>query len=43
MRGEYNGLKALILKDNDCAYFVHWFAHQLQLAVVAVAKKNIHM
>ncbi|XP_026410496.1 zinc finger MYM-type protein 1-like [Papaver somniferum] len=43
MKGEYNGLKALILKDNDCAYYVHYFAHQLQLAVVAVAKKHTYV
>ncbi|XP_042412170.1 zinc finger MYM-type protein 1-like [Zingiber officinale] len=40
MRGEYNGLKALILKDNSSARYVHCFAHQLQLVVVAVAKSN---
>ncbi|XP_026440682.1 zinc finger MYM-type protein 1-like [Papaver somniferum] len=43
MRGEYNGLKALILKDNYCAYFVHCFDHQLQLAVVVVAKKHTYV
>ncbi|XP_042380002.1 zinc finger MYM-type protein 1-like [Zingiber officinale] len=40
MRGEYNGLKALILKENSSARYVHCFAHQLQLVVVAVAKSN---
>ncbi|XP_042465839.1 zinc finger MYM-type protein 1-like [Zingiber officinale] len=40
MRGEYNGLKALILKENSYARYVHCFAHQLQLVVVAVAKSN---
>lgn len=40
MRGEFSGLKALILKENDSAYYVHCFAHQLQLVVVAVAKKH---
>ncbi|GJZ29862.1 zinc finger MYM-type protein 1-like protein [Tanacetum coccineum] len=40
MRGEFNGLKALILKENDSAYYVHCFAHQLQLVVVAVAKNH---
>ncbi|KAJ1691477.1 hypothetical protein LUZ63_015632 [Rhynchospora breviuscula] len=39
MRGEFNGLKALILKENSCAYYVHCFAHQLQLVLVAVAEK----
>lgn len=40
MQGEFNGLKALILKENSCAYYVHCFAHQLQLALVAVAKNH---
>ncbi|GKB29102.1 zinc finger MYM-type protein 1-like protein [Tanacetum coccineum] len=40
MCGEFNGLKALILKENESAYYVHCFAHQLQLVVVAVAKNH---
>ncbi|XP_022842047.1 uncharacterized protein LOC111365744 [Olea europaea var. sylvestris] len=40
MRGEYNGLKALILKENPSAYYIHCFAHQLQLALVALAQKH---
>nr|XP_011459885.1 PREDICTED: zinc finger MYM-type protein 1-like [Fragaria vesca subsp. vesca] len=40
MSGELNGLKTLILKDNPTAFYVHCFAHQLQLALVAVAKKH---
>ncbi|XP_039145553.1 zinc finger MYM-type protein 1-like [Dioscorea cayenensis subsp. rotundata] len=40
MRGEFNGLKALILKENPYARYVHCFAHQLQLVVVVVAKEN---
>ena len=40
MRGEFNGLKTLILKENPRAYYVHCFAHQLQLTLVAVAKKH---
>ncbi|XP_042380279.1 zinc finger MYM-type protein 1-like [Zingiber officinale] len=40
MRGEYNGFKALILKENSSARYAHCFAHQLQLVVVAVAKSN---
>ncbi|XP_042401406.1 zinc finger MYM-type protein 1-like [Zingiber officinale] len=34
MRGEYNGSKALILKENSSARYDHCFAHQLQLVVV---------
>ncbi|XP_057791317.1 uncharacterized protein LOC131008458 [Salvia miltiorrhiza] len=41
MQGAFNGLKALILKENPCAFYIHCFAHQLQLALVAVAKKHI--
>ncbi|KAI3494634.1 hypothetical protein L1887_40551 [Cichorium endivia] len=40
MRGEFNGLKALILQENESAFYVHCFAHQLQLVIVAVAKKH---
>ncbi|XP_076893463.1 uncharacterized protein LOC143545449 [Bidens hawaiensis] len=40
MSGEFNGLKALILKENSSAYYVHYFAHQLQLVVVALANKH---
>lgn len=29
MKGEYNGLKILILKKNRYAFFIHCFAHQL--------------
>uniref|UniRef100_A0A2N9I441 DUF4371 domain-containing protein n=1 Tax=Fagus sylvatica TaxID=28930 RepID=A0A2N9I441_FAGSY len=40
MQGEFNGLKALILRENESAYYVHCFAHQLQLTLVAVAKNH---
>ncbi|XP_058189162.1 uncharacterized protein LOC131306757 [Rhododendron vialii] len=40
MQGEFNDLKALTLKENPCAYYVHCFAHQLQLALVGLAKKQ---
>ncbi|XP_016468011.1 uncharacterized protein LOC107790553 [Nicotiana tabacum] len=40
MQGEINGLKTLILNDNPSAYCIHCFAHQLQLTLVAVAKKH---
>ncbi|PIA38189.1 hypothetical protein AQUCO_02800092v1 [Aquilegia coerulea] len=38
MQGQFNGLKALILNENKSAIYVHCFAHQLQLALVHVAK-----
>ncbi|XP_024460939.2 uncharacterized protein LOC18094528 [Populus trichocarpa] len=40
MRGEFNGLKALILNSNPSAYYVHCFAHRLQLTLVVVTKKH---
>ncbi|KAL6516325.1 hypothetical protein OROGR_019630 [Orobanche gracilis] len=40
MRGELNGLKTLILNENSRARYVHCFAHQLQLVVVALAQVN---
>ncbi|XP_021765932.1 zinc finger MYM-type protein 1-like [Chenopodium quinoa] len=40
MKGEINGLKTLIMNDTPSAYYVHCFAHQLQLTLVAIAKKN---
>jgi hypothetical protein len=41
MRGEWNGLKALILNECPYAYYVHCMAHQLQLALVA-ASREVH-
>jgi hypothetical protein len=43
MQSELNGLKTLILNDNSAAYFVHCFAHQLQLTLVAIAKNHIQI
>ncbi|XP_062114586.1 uncharacterized protein LOC133825690 [Humulus lupulus] len=40
MSREFNGLKSIIMKENECAFFVHCFAHQLQLALMGVAKKH---
>ena len=39
MRGEWNGLQALILNDCPYAYYIHCFAYRLQLALVAASKK----
>ncbi|KAL9680766.1 hypothetical protein QQ045_012545 [Rhodiola kirilowii] len=38
MRGQFNGLQALFLKTCPYAYYVHCFAHRLQLALNDVAK-----
>ena len=43
IQGEFNGLKTLILKENECAFYVLCFAHQLQLALVVVAKNHIQI
>ncbi|KAJ7010653.1 zinc finger MYM-type protein 1-like [Populus alba x Populus x berolinensis] len=40
MRGEFNGLKALILNNNPSAYYVYCFAYRLQLTLVVVIKKH---
>ena len=40
MRGEFNGLKTLFMKENGSAFYVHCFAHQLQLTLVAVANNH---
>jgi len=37
MRGEFNGVQRLIQDINPYAFYVHCFAHQLQLVVVAVS------
>ncbi|KAK4606302.1 hypothetical protein RGQ29_000516 [Quercus rubra] len=43
MQGDINGLKTLILKENKSAFYVHCFAHQLQLTLVAIAKNHINI
>ena len=39
MRGEWNGIKALILNECPYAYYIHCMAHQLQLALVAASRE----
>ncbi|KAK9049224.1 hypothetical protein SSX86_031809 [Deinandra increscens subsp. villosa] len=41
MRGEWNGLQALVRSECASAYYVHCFAHRLQLALVGAAKDVI--
>ncbi|XP_025661863.1 uncharacterized protein [Arachis hypogaea] len=41
MRREWKGLQALIIQECPYAYYVHCFAHQLQLALVAAAKEVV--
>ncbi|XP_074351956.1 uncharacterized protein LOC141691112 [Apium graveolens] len=40
IRGAFNGLQALFLKECPYAYYVHCFAHRLQLALVGAAEKQ---
>jgi hypothetical protein len=38
MRGDLHVLQRRILDENPYAFYIHYFAHQLQLVVVSVAK-----
>ena len=40
MRGAFKGLKTLIMNEVESAHYIHCFAHQLQLALVFVAKNH---
>ena len=44
IRGEWNGLQALFLKDCPYAYYVHCMAHRLQLTLVIASRevKDVH-
>ncbi|XP_076912204.1 uncharacterized protein LOC143570434 [Bidens hawaiensis] len=41
MRGEWNGLQALVRYECPYAYYVHCFAHRLQLALVCASREVI--
>jgi hypothetical protein len=43
MRGEWKWLQALFLSDCLCAYYIHYFAHRLQLALVAASREVIYV
>jgi hypothetical protein len=45
MHGEWKGLQTLFLNDCPYTYFVHCFAHRLQLALVATSREvnYVHM
>ncbi|XP_071688155.1 uncharacterized protein [Rutidosis leptorrhynchoides] len=40
MSGAFNGMKTLIMRESESAHVIHCFAHQLQLALVFVAKNH---
>jgi hypothetical protein len=41
MCGEWKGLQALFLNEYSCAYYIHCFAHRLQLALVVASREVI--
>ncbi|KAK9672877.1 hypothetical protein RND81_12G131500 [Saponaria officinalis] len=41
MRGEWSGLQALFLNECPYAYYVHYFAHRLQLPLIAASRDVI--
>jgi hypothetical protein len=38
MRGQFHGLQRRVLDENPYAFYIHCFAHRLQLVVIVVAK-----
>jgi len=38
MRGEFNSVQKLVRDENPYAFYMHCFAHRLQLVVVAVSR-----
>ena len=42
-QGNFNVLKTLILKENPNAYYIHRFAHHIQLTLVGVTNKHIQV
>ena len=38
MQGEWNCLQTLFLNDCPCAYYVHYLAHRLQLALLLLER-----
>jgi len=41
MRGEFNGLQRKILDGNPYAFYVHYYAHQLQTVIISMDIVNI--
>jgi hypothetical protein len=41
MQGGLNGLQALVSNDCPYTYYIHYFVHRLQLALVAASKEVI--
>ncbi|XP_020422140.1 uncharacterized protein LOC109949841 isoform X3 [Prunus persica] len=43
MQGELNNLKMLIVKANECAFYVHCFAHDLHSTLIAMSKNHLEI
>ncbi|XP_071917131.1 uncharacterized protein [Coffea arabica] len=43
MHGEWNGLQAIFIQECPYAYYIHCFAHRLQLTLVATSQEVIPM
>ena len=41
MRGEWSGLQALVSNECPYAYYIHCFAHRLQLALIATSREVV--
>lgn len=41
MHEKFNDLQKLIMKENECAFYVHCYAYQLQSRLVEVAKNHL--
>jgi len=39
MRGEFNGLQSLIMRENSSAYYVHCFAQKTQISPCGYCEK----
>ncbi|KAF9684843.1 hypothetical protein SADUNF_Sadunf04G0160700 [Salix dunnii] len=43
MKGEFHGLKDLIMKNNPFTYYIHCFSYYLQLALVSIDENHAHI
>ncbi|RDX81242.1 Zinc finger MYM-type protein 1, partial [Mucuna pruriens] len=43
MQCEFSGFKSLISIENCLTYYIHYFAHQLQLALITIAKTHVEV
>lgn len=40
MQGKFKGLKTLMMNENECAYSINYFSHQLQLTLEALTRDH---